>query len=227
MVERFNRTLHGLLATLEEEEKNRWPEHLPAVVSQYNATPHATTGFSPFLLFYGREPNLPFDLRPEVDPEPVDEWVMVIRDRQRRLQEAVEINVRRRKEINRRTREEKAHESSWEVGQEVLLRNNVKIGRCKLQNHWFDTRWHIVEVLNPRPGLYRIEPSGGEDLEARVENRSNLKAAPTLRHPGDPAMDESEDEDKEPPPQMSKMKRSSSERSIEPPTERRSRQITV
>lgn len=59
--ERFNRTLHDLLVTLDERAKKRWPEHVSGLVSIYNATPHASTGYSPFHMLFGREPKLPRD----------------------------------------------------------------------------------------------------------------------------------------------------------------------
>ena len=49
--ERYNRTLHDLLRTLDEDHKQRWPEHLQSLTFMYNCTPHATTGFSPYQLF--------------------------------------------------------------------------------------------------------------------------------------------------------------------------------
>ena len=60
--ERMNRTLLGLLRTLPEKFKSRWSRHLQKVTHAYNATMHSATGFSPFYLLFGREPQLTVDL---------------------------------------------------------------------------------------------------------------------------------------------------------------------
>ena len=41
----FNRTLHGLLRTLNAEEKCLWPKHINHLVMSYNAMPNQSTGF--------------------------------------------------------------------------------------------------------------------------------------------------------------------------------------
>ncbi len=59
MVERFNRTLKDQLAKVLFHSAGEWDQYLSAVVLSFNATPHSSTGYSPFFLAHGREPRLP------------------------------------------------------------------------------------------------------------------------------------------------------------------------
>jgi len=77
MCERYNKTLHNLLSTLEPEQKKKWPEYIQTVVAYYNATPHPATGYAPFYLMFGRNAKLPTDfLLGTLEEEPED-WVKV------------------------------------------------------------------------------------------------------------------------------------------------------
>ena len=58
--ERFNRTLFGLMHSLDQEQKPNWPVYLPSLV-YYNATPHSTTGFQPYELMFGCKAPMPCD----------------------------------------------------------------------------------------------------------------------------------------------------------------------
>ncbi len=59
MVERFNRTLKDQLAKVLFHSGGEWDQYLSAVVLSFNATPHSSTGYSPFFLAHGCEPRLP------------------------------------------------------------------------------------------------------------------------------------------------------------------------
>ena len=45
---RFNRTLFGLIKSVDQRMRHRWPDLLPHLVFVYNTTPHCTTGIAPY-----------------------------------------------------------------------------------------------------------------------------------------------------------------------------------
>ncbi|MCG8033309.1 MAG: DDE-type integrase/transposase/recombinase [Candidatus Thiodiazotropha taylori] len=59
MVERFNQTLVNMITTYVNQEQDNWDVYLPIVTSAYRSSVHECTGFTPNLLFFGRETNLP------------------------------------------------------------------------------------------------------------------------------------------------------------------------
>ena len=52
-VERMNQTIIRMIGKLAEDKKARWSEHLPELLSAYNGTRSAVTGYSPYYLLFG------------------------------------------------------------------------------------------------------------------------------------------------------------------------------
>ena len=66
LVERQNRTLLTLLRVYTTRKMQTWDQHIDEVLGAYNATRHATTGFSPYMLTHGIEKSMPLSfLYPE------------------------------------------------------------------------------------------------------------------------------------------------------------------
>ena len=59
--ERFNKTLCGLIKSLELKDRKNWPKLLPHLIFVYNSTPHSITGYTPYTLMFGRDPSIPLD----------------------------------------------------------------------------------------------------------------------------------------------------------------------
>ena len=59
LVERFNKTLKQMLLKVVNKKGQNWDKMLGAMLLAYRATPHTSTGMSPFFLVYGRTPCLP------------------------------------------------------------------------------------------------------------------------------------------------------------------------
>ena len=77
MVERSNRTLIDVLSKYAENEPD-WDLKLPLILFAVRTSEHATTGFSTFLLTYGQEARIPWDIlygAPTNQPLPHEEWV--------------------------------------------------------------------------------------------------------------------------------------------------------
>ena len=165
---------------MDNNVKKKWPEHVSDLVAHYNMTPHATTGHSPFQVLFGREPKMPRDpVQGNVPEESVDEWMSELDHIQSMVWEVVKETEAKQKSMTRKQRDEKAKVTEWIVGQEVLLRNNAKIGRCKMQDEWYGDRWVIESILDAKTGVYKIKSC--DDGQERVENRYNLRTAPTLQ----------------------------------------------
>ena len=69
LVERFNRTLLSMLATVTERKPLEWEDHLRSLCMAYNSSVHPTTGYSPFFLMFGRHVRIPVDLIYELPSE--------------------------------------------------------------------------------------------------------------------------------------------------------------
>ena len=59
LVESYMRTLKSTLILCTTKFKDEWDVVLPAAAFAYRATPHSTTGFSPYFLVVGQDPVLP------------------------------------------------------------------------------------------------------------------------------------------------------------------------
>jgi transposase InsO family protein len=65
LVERFNRTLIGMISMYTSSSQTDWDTYIPYVLFAYNSSKHASTGFSPFFLMFARHPNFTIDtIRP-------------------------------------------------------------------------------------------------------------------------------------------------------------------
>ena len=61
-IERFNRTLKGMLTTYVNDDHNDWDLHLQLALFAYRTSVHSSSGVSPFKAVYGREAVSPLTL---------------------------------------------------------------------------------------------------------------------------------------------------------------------
>ena len=62
LVERNNRIILDMIATTSWGHSFDWEDQMPKVCMAYNSSVHASTGYTPFFLLFGRQAKLPIDL---------------------------------------------------------------------------------------------------------------------------------------------------------------------
>jgi transposase InsO family protein len=132
-VERFNRTLLGMLRTLPETYKSRWSDHLNKLVYAYNCTRCDSTGFSPFYLLFGRNPPLPFDRLFGLCPskEHAQSYETYVENWRKAMQQAHQIASQKTSKAStkgKRQFDKKARAVLLKPGDRVLVRNLRETG---------------------------------------------------------------------------------------------------
>ena len=197
--ERYNRTMHDRLRTLDAGRKKKWPEYLPELVHAYNCTPHSTTGYSPYYLFFGREPNLPVDFALGLQNESAEAKEEWLTEHHERLEEAFRLaSERTEKEALRRQNlnNAKADRTDLPIGARVFLRNRVK-GRNKVQDAWSPTPFKVVKRIN-NSNTYVVESLDEERCRKTAYRTDILHAKNLVCHLGLPdskALNDSEQEE--------------------------------
>jgi transposase InsO family protein len=158
--ERFNRTLHNLLKTLEEDKKRKWPTYIPELVYCYNATPHSSTGLSPFYMMFARDATLPVDMLLDVEAGQAmqKDWLSVHATRMKDIEKIASRQLQKSAEERVRIYNKSAKIADLDIGTRVFLRNRVQ-GRNKIQDHW-DITPHVV-VDNKGSNVYGVKVADG------------------------------------------------------------------
>lgn len=154
-VERWNRTLLGMLRSLEDTQKLDLKKVLPEVVHAYNCCIHQSTGHSPYFLFFGRHPRLPIDLAFGIDLGSKKQATPshYIRDLKRRLASAYQkaSDVMEKSRLKNKSRYDvSARAAELDVGDRVLVRKLGPRLDSKLSDRWENA---VYVVLHRRAGL--------------------------------------------------------------------------
>ena len=168
--ERFNRTFLDLLRTLPEEKKRNWPKFLPLLVMSYNATPHSSTGLSPFFLMFGRKPHLPIDTLLEIPQEILQkDWVIHHREMINLAYNLAKEKNSHKAQIRKFHFDAKVIDDPIAVGTNVLVRNRNIRGRNKIQDKWKDK---LFQVKSVRDNVYTVQ---SDDGTTKIVHRNEIK----------------------------------------------------
>ncbi|KAG1925421.1 interleukin-1 receptor accessory protein-like 1-A [Pimephales promelas] len=176
-VERFNRTLLGMLGTLESPEKSRWRDFVKPLVHAYNCTRNEVTGFTPYELMFGRQPRLPVDLAfgLPVQGGQQTSHVEYVQNLKSRLEDSYKIAIENAAKIahkNKMRYDRHVTVSDLEAGDRVLVRNVRIRGKHKISDKWES----IVHVVVRRAGtlpVYTVKPEN-QDGPLRTLHRDLL-----------------------------------------------------
>ncbi|CAF4957616.1 unnamed protein product [Rotaria sp. Silwood1] len=165
MVERFNATFVPQIAKLQDRENNNWDEFLLPVVFAYNTGIHATTGYSPFQLQYGRDPRLPTDEpstsftfnKPQDYYEPLKKNLLI-------LQRQTRDNVNSRQQRYKHRYDKQRADPHYEINDLVLIK--IHGTKTKLDPKYSITPKVIIKKQHP---IYWVK-----DEDTQVESRVHV-----------------------------------------------------
>ena len=161
-VERMNRTLLNMLRTLSEQYKTNWKDHVNKLIHAYNCTRHEATGYSPFLLLFGRTPRLPIDLMFNLpEKQEVTEYPAYVRKWNTAMQEAYKLaskSAQQAAEKGKKQRNKRIRSTVFSPGDRVLVRNlTPRGGQGKLRGFWEYEIHVVVSRKGPERPVYDIK----------------------------------------------------------------------
>ena len=177
--ERFNRTMHDLLRSLPPEKKRRWTEYLPELLYAYNCTPHASTGYSPFYIMFGAEPQLPVDILLDRKDEStctgdnghdLDKWLTAHQTRLRFAWEKAGERTQQAAQQRKVRHDAKTYAPGIDIGDMVYLRKRV-LGRNKIQDAWESVMFLVDEVPTDEWGPFTVSRADGTGHPRKVHRR--------------------------------------------------------
>lgn len=207
LVERFNRTLSAALATLVSREPSKWDEYVAYVLFAYCACQQESTGFSPFLLMFGREPRFPIEIltkSPERTVYSEEQFLKVLQESLKDYREKAALAIEKAQKKQKIQYDKGTQQIEYSVGDTVYLKKgSLAIGEAhKLAMKWqgpyritevvSETNVRIEFVADPRViklvHVNRLKRSKEADSNVRPKNLVGDKVfAKVVGHPFWPA----------------------------------------
>ena len=159
-VEGMNQTIIHMIGKLEQDKKACWSEHLPEMLSAYNGTCSAVTGYRPYFLLFGRKAGMPVDyLFPTLRDSPHQTKMEVsVAAMQKRLKEAFAIarHLTSQKAAKQWCYyDHKARAVALQPGDVVMVCANDFVGKQKVKDRWEDGGFIVESQLEDWP-VYKV-----------------------------------------------------------------------
>lgn len=164
LIERFNKTLLSMLSLFVDKNQQNWDSLLPYVMMAYRSSVHATTGFTPYKVVFGKEMVLPVDVMLNVNLEETFEspsdYVQRMAETLSTVVGAVQQHQLQASSQQKKYSDFRAQVQYYSVGELVWVRNKArKKGVCfKLQRN-YKGPFKVIERLSDV--LYQLQSTEG------------------------------------------------------------------
>lgn len=187
--ERFNRTLLSMLGTLDPNQKQKWSQKISHLVHAYNCTRNEATGYSPYLLMFGREARLPVDICFGVTDQSeksvtYQQYVTKLKADLSKAYQLATDAADKNHQKNKRAHDKLVKEQVLEEGDRVLLRNFGVTGKHKLKDKWRSMPYIVVGKM-PNLPVYQVKPERGTGVVKTVHRNHLLPIGYLVRLPAD------------------------------------------
>ena len=174
-VERFNRTMIDMIRKMvEDNSKDTWDEYLDDVVAAYNGMKHASTGYSPNYLWFGRE--LRFALGSVVeqptDKENLCDYVVKLKQNLHKAYQIARVRLKMRALQNKAYVDRSTNLKKYYPGDKVQLEDHTihEAGTKKLQPFYTEP-WFVIDKLSEV--TYRLQQA--DDQPPKITHHDRMK----------------------------------------------------
>ena len=177
--ERFNRTMIGLLSTLSEDKKSRWPDHLKELIFFYNSTPHSTTGQSPYRLLFGRDARLPVDVFLGCNNEPKNKAAANLQQHLKRLK-AVRQYAREKTAKSVVDNPKPVRATVHIQPGDYVLEKQHPLGRHKIADEYGSSPCQVLMTPDTTGGYFKIRRPNGTERNLAGHNLRHYPISQTV-----------------------------------------------
>lgn len=149
LIERFHRTLGGMMRALVEKEQSRWCEYIDFAVFAYNISYNISTGFSPYELIFGYPAKLPTEITKRTTPTyNYENYAHELRRKLKFYHDVARENLLKAKEANK-----KAYDRGRDANAIRLKKNDLVLILNPNKKGKFDTPYEgpfrVIRELGP------------------------------------------------------------------------------
>lgn len=137
--------------------KQDWDKVVPYAIHEYNTSVHASTGFTPYELVYGRPARVPNRLPDEYELETYNSYIQELTECMREMRDLARANLVQSKERNKTYYDRKARPQELEEGMEVRVLKEPRYGKF---DKYYNGKFTIKEVRDNNNVL--VESSNGK-----------------------------------------------------------------